>query len=65
MESKLKYPKIHAMIAYHGETKSYIANLLGMTKSQLYKRLRGEVEWKIDELKTLKNHYECGFDDLL
>ena len=60
-----KFPKIVELMKQNGEVLLDLVKLLGYTqKSQVSRRLSGEVEWTIGDIEILCKHYNTDFYDL-
>jgi len=59
------FPEIVNQMQLRKENLNYLVNLLGMKqKSQVSRRLSGEVEWTIGDIEILCEHYNMDFWDL-
>lgn len=60
-----EFPEIVKQMKLRKEQLIDIVNLLGMKqKSQVSRRLSGEVEWTIGDIETLCDHYNMDFWEL-
>lgn len=60
----VKYPELAAEMVRRGETQRYLAKVLGITYSAMWRRLTGRVEWSVDEIITVCEHYGKTFEEL-
>lgn len=58
------YPRLEAKRAYNGHTTKIYAEILDMSEDSVRRRLRGEVEFELSEIRKLMDLYHCSFDDL-
>lgn len=59
------YPKLVEQMTLRNERLKDIVNLLGLKeKSQITRRLTGEIEWTIGEVEILCKHYNMDFWEL-
>lgn len=58
------YPELSAEMARHGEKYQELCVVLGIGKAAFSKKISGETEWKIKEIKALCNHYKKPFEIL-
>lgn len=58
------YPGLEAKRAYNGETTHDIAQILGMSVDSARRRLRGETEFDLGDIKKLMKHYKSTFEEL-
>ena len=61
---EVKYPNLLAEMARRGEGQKALAKLLGMSLSSISRRLRGEVDWNIGEIKTICKHFGMDYNQL-
>lgn len=59
-----KFPKLEGRIAETGVTVTQLADALDMSVSMLSKRLAGDVEFDLSEIKKLIEFFDCEFSDL-
>lgn len=58
------YPELEAKRAYNGHTTKTYAEILDMSEDSVRRRLRGEVEFELSEIKKLMDFYHCTFEEL-
>ena len=59
------YPEVVKQMKLHKQNLQDVADLLGITyKSQVSRRLSGEVEWTIGDIATLCEYYNVDFWEL-
>lgn len=58
------YPELEAKRAYNGHTTKTYAEILNMSEDSVRRRLRGEVEFELSEIKRLMDFYHCSFEEL-
>lgn len=58
------YPELEAKRAYNGHTVKTYAEILDMSEDSVRRRLRGEVEFELGDIKKLMNLYHCSFEEL-
>lgn len=61
---ELKYPELAAEMVRNGETQRILAKKLGMTYQAIWRRLSGRVEFTIDEIEAICEHYGKTFEEL-
>lgn len=60
----VKFPGLVGEMARRGETRDYVAGLIGVTQSALWRRLTGITEWTISEIDILCEHYGKDYYEL-
>lgn len=60
----VKYPNLTAEMARRGETCITLAELLNISVSAAYRRMKGLVEWSKSEIDTLCDHFGKDYDYL-
>ena len=63
-EKQVKFPKLLAMMASRGDTQETLAEIIHVSKSAISRRMSGEVEWSLGEVKAICTHYGVGYYDL-
>jgi hypothetical protein len=58
------YPGLRAKMSFYNHDVPEIAKILGMSNDSVRRRLKGNVEFELTEIKKLMKTYRCGFDDL-
>lgn len=61
---KVTYPGLVGEMARRGDTQETLANLLGITRSAISRRLSGKIEWSIGEIDKICEHYEKDYYEL-
>lgn len=61
---KFKYPNIPAEIARHGDTKTKVAGILGISTNQLNKKINGQYDFTISEIEKLCIYYDKDYYEL-
>ena len=49
--------KIRGVMGENGTTQKKLAEILGLSEVQIYKKLANKVDFKVNELVTIINHY--------
>lgn len=52
------YPELLKLLAYKGMTKKDLAKVLGITPQALGKKLAGKTDFKLEEMKKIKEHFQ-------
>lgn len=63
MKKKLLYPNIYAELARSGLTVAILAEFMGMSAQNVYKKLRGATAITEKDMKAVQNFFEvkeCG-----
>lgn len=63
-EKQVRFPGLVAMMASRGDTQETLAKVMHMSKSAISRRLTGEVEWSLGEVKAICTHYNAGYYEL-
>lgn len=58
------YPGLRAKMSFYNHDVPDVAKILGMSNDSVRRRLKGNVEFELTEIKKLMKTYNCGFDDL-
>jgi antitoxin component HigA of HigAB toxin-antitoxin module len=58
------FPEIIRKMKEKNETNKDVANVLGLDRSQISRKLRGEVQWTFKDIKLLCKHYNMSFNKL-
>lgn len=61
---KTLYPYIIAEMTIHGETREELAEVLEMTKTALCRRLLGDIDWSLSEIRKVCIHYKKPPEEL-
>ena len=63
-----KYKNVFPGLAFHMKKKYHnhfeLASILGISNESIVKRLRGEVEFELSEIKRLMCEYRASFENL-
>ena len=62
---KLLFEKLKPLIPADKSLAEYLSNLLYLSSDSVYRRLRGETQMTIDELKTICDHFGLSADALI
>lgn len=57
MKREANYPKLRQEMKSRKETQKKLAELLGLTRGTISKKLAGKIEWSISEVETICEHY--------
>jgi predicted transcriptional regulator len=49
----------------HGDLVMDLADLIGVHRMNFYRRMDGAVQWRIDELRKLADHFGVSLDHLV
>lgn len=58
------YPALAGIMASRGETHQDLGDVLGLSSSAISRRMSGEVEWCISEVKKVCEYYGKSYYDL-
>ena len=58
------YPGLAAEMARHGHDNFKLADIIGTSYNSVLRRISGEVQFKLTEIKTLMATYNVSFDEL-
>ena len=61
---EINFPKLRAKMAYNGTTTAELAEVLELSEDSVRRRLRGSVEFELQEIVKLMKFYKCSFEDL-
>ncbi len=61
---KYIYPGLRSRMAFKGEGVEELSTLLRLSPDSVRRRLRGQNDFELKEIKTLIAHYESTFDEL-
>ena len=64
MKREAKYPKLRQEMKSQKETQKKLAELLGLTRGTISKKLAGKIEWSISEVETICEHYKKDYYQL-
>lgn len=62
--NKKTYANLRAEIARNGDTLNTLSEVLGVSVGSISKRLSGDIEWTISEIKILCDRYNKSFEEL-
>ena len=54
---EVKYPNLAGEMAKNGENQTTLAELLGLSKPTISRKLSGQTDWTIGEVEKLCEHY--------
>lgn len=60
----IHYPALLGIMASSGETYQSLADLLGTSTSAISRRMNGDVDWSLHEVKAICEHYGKSYYDL-
>lgn len=63
-EKRVEYPGLVAVMASRGDTHASLADVLDISTSAVSRRISGEVEWSLGEIRTICNHYKKSYYEL-
>ena len=58
------FEKLRSLMHAHGESQKYVAQILKLTLSTANKRMTGKLDWKLNEMYALMDHYNVPHDRL-
>ena len=58
------FPKLRAKMGFNNHSTADLAEVLGISEDSVRRRLRGEVEFELQEIVKLILFYNCTFEDL-
>lgn len=58
------YKEITNQMTRKKETQQDIANILEIDRSQISRKITGQVKWNMDEIQALCKHYNMKFEKL-
>lgn len=64
MRRFILFPEIEAEMIRKGETQQDLANLLELDRTQITRKLKGDINWTIDDIEKMTNHYNKDFREL-
>lgn len=59
-----KYPKLVEEMKTQKETQKTLAELLGLTRATISRKLKGTIEWSISEVEIICEHYKKDYYQL-
>lgn len=62
--TKPKYPGLIAEMGRHGQTQETLGKVMGLSRTQIGFKLRGQYEWKISEIEFLCKYYKKNYNEL-
>lgn len=63
-EKSVKYPALVALMASRGETQESLGEVMHLSKSAISRRLSGEVEWSLGEVRAICYHYGRSYYEI-
>lgn len=63
-EKRVMYPGLVAVMASRGETHASLGKVLNLSTSAVTRRISGETEWSLGEIRTICNHYRKSYYEL-
>lgn len=64
MKRFILFPEIEAEMIRRGETQQDLANLLELDRTQITRKLNGNIQWTIGDIEILTHHYNKDFWEL-
>ena len=64
MKKLILFPQIVAEMEKRGETQQDLANILELDRTQVTRKLNGEVQWSIGDIEVMTLHYNKDFWEL-
>lgn len=61
---KIEYPVLKATMKEHKDTIETLSKLLNISDMSVWRRLSGNYEWTISEIRVLCQHYGMVFEEL-
>lgn len=58
MPKYVMYPNLAAEMARRGESTDDLGKLLGLDRSQVYRKLHGQSKWTLGDAEILYEHYK-------
>ncbi len=58
------YPGLRAKMSFYGHDIQKLAETLKISNDSVRRRLKGNVEFELTEIKKLMKEYNCTFDEL-
>ena len=59
-----KYPKLVEEMKAKREKQKTLAELLGVTRATISRKLKGKIEWSISEVEMICEHYKKDYYQL-
>lgn len=56
-KTKIKFPNLVSEMAKRGEDQKTLANLLGVTRATISRKLSGKIEWSVNEIDAICEYY--------
>lgn len=56
--------EVRALLGRHRDTQAHLAHVLGIAQPTLSRKLNGEVQFSIPQLKTIADHYKVPLSSL-
>ena len=63
-KAEVKFSGLISEMAKFGDTQETLAELLGVSKSGISRRLSGEIQWSIGEIEKICNYYKKDYYEL-
>lgn len=60
----IHFPALMGIMASNGETYQTLADLLGISASAISRRMNGDVDWSLHEVKAICEHYGKSYYEL-
>lgn len=60
----IHFPALMGIMASNGETYQTLADLLGTSTSAISRRMNGDVDWSLHEVKVICEHYGKSYYEL-
>lgn len=64
MRRFILFPEIEAEMIRRGETQQDLANLLDLDRTQITRKLKGDIQWTIGDVEILTHHYNKDYWEL-
>lgn len=63
-DNPIRYPGLVGIMAARGETYQSLADILHTSVSSVSRRMNGDVDWSLGEVKAICEHYGKSYYDL-
>lgn len=63
-EKRVAYPGLVAVMASRGDTHASLGSILHISTSAVSRRMTGEVEWSLGEIRAICEHYKKSYYEL-
>lgn len=64
MKKKVLFPEIISEMKKRGETQEDLGKLLDLDRSNISRKLNGEIQWTIGDIEVMILHYDKDFWEL-